>query len=105
MANPLNDMPPMTRSPRLDYSCPVCGAGIGERCIDRRVDGCHELRGEEFAALCPTCGGLPTDYHEMTKLRAALKEALDNWEHHAMQEMSSTNDCAIIKARRKEWGL
>jgi hypothetical protein len=102
MVNPLDDMPPVTRSPRLDHSCPVCGAGIGERCIDRRIDGCHEMRGEEFAALCPTCGGLPTDYHEMTKLRAALTEALDQWERF---EDPRNGEFLRIAELRKEHGL
>jgi Zn-finger nucleic acid-binding protein len=38
--------------------------------------GNRDDSGEEFKALCPTCGGVPSDYGEMQQLRAALKDAL-----------------------------
>lgn len=65
---------------------------------------------EEFAALCPTCGGLPTDYHEMTKMRAALKEALERWKEYVdspgeWEAKQLAEDKKRIAAMWKEFGM
>jgi hypothetical protein len=73
------------------------------------IEGCSATAVTEFAALCPTCGGLPTDYHEMTKLRDALKEALDGWMRWLDAAGVITSNRMDIADRiaqmRKEWGL
>lgn len=67
--------------------------------LDAELERAVATKRDEFTMLCPTCGGLPVDHHEMDKLRAALAEALDGWAE--LDGASGLSDAARIAELRK----